>query len=193
VSGAVVRYEESAEHRQVEGWCCTVCDRFWGDSEHMARYCCHTEKDCSCGRAKCDRYRTACDLCVEDKRKAAWAAREKHPCPDDWSVNPICVQGDRYFFDESDWQDFLADLDPGADLNDLEPFICERQEVPEFDLNNFLCDFLPEDEFLGETEVEDKINELIRQAAPRTFSPTNKAIDVETLPKPWTEHAEAPQ
>lgn len=177
-----VRYEASAALRPLEGWCCTVCDRYWAGDEHAARYCCHTVKDCPCGRATCDRYRTACELCIEDRRKAEWAARKKHPCPDDWSVNPICVLGDRYFFDESDWQDFLAEMEPDADLNDLEPFICEAQDPPAFDINDFLCDYLPEDEYLS-GEHEDKINALIREACPRTFFPTNRAIDVETLPK----------
>lgn len=181
-----IRYEDSAIHKSgIVGWVCTECDRYWGTDEHMARYCCSTSFPCKCGKRR-KGCRTLCEECIEKRRRAKWDAKEKHPWPSDLSVNPVVVQGDRYFFDEGSWLDWIEDElgeFPDLDLIDLEPEIAEAQDPPLFDLNDWLHSYLPEDDYVL-APPDDEINKLIREHAPKTFFGTGKAIDVSTIPMP---------
>lgn len=70
-----VEYETSAEQRTVNGWCCTKCNRYWGDDEHMARYCCCTSMMCKCGRMRHDRHWARCKKCREERKFTQWCGR----------------------------------------------------------------------------------------------------------------------
>jgi hypothetical protein len=44
-------YESGADyHKNIEGWVCKTCRRYWGENEHMARYCCANDFPCKCGK-----------------------------------------------------------------------------------------------------------------------------------------------
>lgn len=73
-----IKYEDSAEFRKnLTGWVCSVCNRYWGTDEHMARYCCATSLPCGTdgcdGRKKrpyiyCDKCKSLKDQEIDQKR-----------------------------------------------------------------------------------------------------------------------------
>ena len=165
---------ESAAHRvqPPEGWACKKCDRWWAEDEHLARYCCCTSRPC--GTAGCsgraERSRTICEACIRAKAEERWDALPKKPLPDDLSATPVCVwDDDRYFFD-------IDDLCAYIDEHGVPRLVlCEPESLPYFEINEFLCDYLPEDSEAD--DADDEINALIAKAAPKAWIASGVGVD----------------
>jgi len=169
-----VRYEDSAKvFTGLSGWGCTECKRYWGNddgAEHMARWCCATSLPCGTdgceGRARSGW--TKCDPCVTGGQRERYLAKREV----EWDGSfPVVIEGDRYFFNIDALEDELRDRchengGPIA-LEPLEFELCCRERPPHFEMNDFLCDYLPDDWEVGsEAEGIDKaVNDWIKQHA----------------------------
>lgn len=183
----IIRYEDNAEQATVTGWCCKTCRRFWSKDEHMARYCCATETACACGNRIDSRSWTACDSCRAKKRAKDWTALPRV----DWDgTTPVCeYDGDRYYFDADAIAQAIGEhLDLGWPLDTFRVVLCEPNNGSHFEMADFLADDLPEDYDAPDSEEIDKaVNAWIAAHAPFSWTPTNKAISVESLPVPEPE------
>lgn len=181
-----IRYEDAAEMRTgISGWCCKTCNRFWGDDEHMARYCCATSQPCECGGRITPRSYTICDACRKKKRDARWEALEKV----DWDgETPLCEwDGDRYYFDEDSVRDAVAEhLHGGGRVEDFRLAMCRPVEPRAFEMAEFLSDSLPEDfDTDGEfDEIDGVVNDWIRARGVLAWEPTGEAVKASSLPMP---------
>ena len=146
-----VRYEDSAKvFTDLSGWGCTECNRYWGndaDAEHMARWCCATSLPCDgdgCeGRAR--KHYTKCESCIVRGMRERYLAKTEV----EWDGSfPVVIDGDRYFFDIDHLEEELRDrcFENGGPiaLESLNLELCERSRPPYFEMNDYLCDHLPD-------------------------------------------------
>lgn len=160
-------YEEGAEHRTgLSGWVCKTCRRFFGEEEHLARYCCAKDRPCQTEGCK-NRTPSAgyiiCDSCQETNRLKRWLALPEVA----WDgETPLCLDDDdRYFFDADQLADYLADEE--VKLEDLRLVICEKERPPRFDMTDFLCDHIPEDmDIDNPEEIEQAVEDWIKAHVP---------------------------
>lgn len=181
----VIRYEDAAERRTVEGWVCKKCGRLYEerfhDAEHMARWCCATELPCDCGgRNDCKSY-TCCQACRDKHDDERFAAMEEV----DWDgETPVCTWGsDKFFFDAESITDWIDD-DEERSLEKLQLVLCKKHKPREFEVGEFLCDDLGEEgsDALGPTvEIDAIVNKWIAENAPTMWDPTNKRISLASL------------
>ena len=71
---AALRYEDAAHKVIRVGWACKRCDRFHGDNEHLARWCCASDLPCrECGGRNTNKAYTCCQACkrAKDARRDA--------------------------------------------------------------------------------------------------------------------------
>jgi hypothetical protein len=102
-------------------------------------------------------------------------------------IAPICIwMDDKYFFGESELYDY-------CDNNELKPsslrlVLCVPNKSPIFDLDDFLCDVLPEYTGIDEIsvnsdktakDIEDMVNQWIESISPITWIGGNKRINIE--------------
>lgn len=117
----VVMYEspEAASIQTVTGWV-DRSGRFWGQDEHMARYCGSTHRQCANNPAHPIHATNGwCKECWAESRAAKFKAMPKR----EWDGEPITdYDGDRYFFDEDDLRDYLVEHE--IDLADLKLVFC---------------------------------------------------------------------
>jgi hypothetical protein len=197
-----IRYEDNAERRAgPEGWCCKTCRRYWGEDEHMARWCCATDLPCDIegcdGRARKHGF-TTCVTCRRKRVDERWAAAEKVA----WDgVTPLCEwDGDRYFFDDGAVTDYVADrLADGVAIEDIRLALCERDTPRSFSMADFQEDHLDhewdhDDDFDG---IDHLVNDWIDKHFPKLWVPSGPAIDPASLPVPAgdddDDESEAPQ
>ena len=98
-----IRYEDAAERRTVEGWVCKACRRWWGEDEHMARWCCSTDQPCACGNRRTKHY-TVCDSCREKAELERWLKKERRPYDGGFLYSDALSR----YFDDAD--DVAADI-----------------------------------------------------------------------------------
>lgn len=183
-------YEDSAEVRTVTGWCCKRCNRFWGDDKHMAHHCCSDDFPCrteGCeGRA--NRGYVSCDACREAVKIATWDKHEKHP----YDGGPVVeYDGDRYYFDDGSLHDDILEwLADGCTVESLRFVMCGPEPPPEFAINEFLCDHLPEDMDVDGKEIDKIVNDWIKANVPPVYFPDGRCVDPNTLPLPTPEELE---
>ncbi|MDD0974935.1 hypothetical protein [Pseudomonas fontis] len=174
----VVMYEspEAASFQTVTGWV-DPSGRFWGNDEHMARYCGSTHRHCEKNpehpiRATSGR----CETCHSESRATKFEAMPKRV----WAGEPITdYDGDRYFFDEEDLCDYLVDYE--IDLGDLKLVFCTPNYPGQIDPNDHFCDDLPEDGELHDEQILaafELLNEMIRKSPPLSWSPGNEAVEL---------------
>ena len=165
-----IRSEDSAEYRKdIVGWICTVCKRYWGTDKHMAEYCCATSMPCECGGRKHPGY-TCCDRCIA-KHNAERDQKKLNNAKTVEYDGPFMV-GDKYYQTEEEYiedceQDEIEPMEfvfvPiisrvfELDIDDLINREIERSECDEY------CDFDP----VGCEELK---------AAIKKFNETNKGI-----------------
>lgn len=174
-----VRWEDAAEVRTITGWHCKSCNRFYGDNERAARYCCHDDAPCDCGGRK-PRHRTMCDSCWHKERVRRWEALEQVDSPAAPSAEcPLALDdSDTYFFDT----DTLIDYCEEHEVKPSDAFLvlCKPHNPPGFNLSEHLNDYLPGEE--GEMpgtpaewqEVEEAVNNFIERHKPFSWYPDCK-------------------
>ncbi|MFJ2989996.1 hypothetical protein ACIPF8_19190 [Collimonas sp. NPDC087041] len=163
---------EAASIQTVTGWVSRT-GQFWGNDEHMARYCGSTHKVCACGDIV--NQNSFCRKCADMRSTAKYAAMERRP----WDGEAMLYSdaADEYFCDLSEANDHA--IDNGMTLAELRLIICEPTFAREIDGNDHFCDDLPED---GELPAEisdafDMLNEVIRNCKkPLSWSPGQYAL-----------------
>lgn len=178
----VIRYEDHAERRTgIEGWVCTRCGRYWGDDEHMARYCCSNDFPCECG-ARIGPGRVRCGRCSAEREARQWAEKEKAA----WSGEfPVCEwRGDRYFFDEDEFAEWCADfVAEGGRVEDIRLVECREAKPRPFGMADYLHDDIGEEgaDRLDFREIDKVVNDWIAANVTGIWEPTNIAIDPESF------------
>lgn len=182
----VIRYEEAAERRTVEGWVCNTCRRWWADDEHMARWCCSTDQPCACGGRR-SKHSTVCDACREKREAERWEARERRPYDGGYLYSETLG---RYFDDADDVADWLAGEDD-HDYESLRLVLCDKVFACEIDGDDWFADDLPEDCTLDDVaadicEAIGAVNAVIaarrKDGRPLSWMASKYAVDVTTLP-----------
>ena len=135
-------YEEAAEHREnIHGWVCLTCRKYHGANEHAARFCCAASMPCKgCGGRTDRNYYTHCRTCRDQKETEKYDSAPQQA----WDgLVPLCTwQGDTYFFNVEDLQDYIDNLD-GDGLPRLE--ICQPARRREFELLDWAYEDTDED------------------------------------------------
>ena len=172
-------YEESAHIVTVTGWACKTCSRWWGNDEHMAKWCCAKDLPCECG-GRVEKSWTKCGEC----RAKADLERFIGLSQIDWDgKTPLYSDAsDEYFFDEGDLIDVLRDEESTAE--DLRLLVCEPQRAPSFCMADHLCDILPDgsdDLPDGAEEAEKALNDYLGQLDAISWTPSNKRLSQKSL------------
>lgn len=184
-----IPYEEAAHVVTATGWACKTCSRFFGTdqytpadghgAEHMARWCCASSMPCKCG-GRIEGGYTICEACRNKQREADWLAKPEI----EWDGEfPLAVwDDDRYFFDADALYEYVDDIiEDGGNPLGLKLTTCKRADVRQFEMNDFLCDDLPEDETLDCEEIDKTVNDWIAANQPRLFYPTGERISQASL------------
>lgn len=170
-----LHWNDAAEQREVSGlrWFCKGCNREMLD-ERMARYCCHTHRDCEdCGQKICGKSYTVCDNC---RYKRAWERWQTKP-EIEWNGEfPICMaDGNNYFWCIDDLVSYIEEQRELSDDGETELPVdydvsifmiegCEPSRPRGFEVDEFLCDDLGEDgELLANRKDQDALNELVNE------------------------------
>lgn len=177
-----IRYEDAAEQRTVTGWTCKTCHRFWGTDEHMSRYCCATELPCECGN-RTDKFHIRCESCRKQREDERWAKALAEAAPWDGETPLYSTAIDRYFFDADAIEDYLEDRDDAPlTAEDLRLVLCEPTRPPQFAMEDFLCDNLPDDDHGGHNldfrEIDKVVNDWIAAHMPIAWESTGNAVIV---------------
>ena len=166
----VVMYDspEAASIQTVTGWV-GADGRFWGEDEHMARYCGATHRRCAANpEHQIYEVNSYCKECHQERRQAKFAAMPVK----EWAGEPLVIfDGDTYFFDEDSLRDYLIDSD--IDLADLQLCICEPNYPRPIDPSDVFSDDLPEDGEIRDDQLEaafELLNEMIRKSEPLSWS-----------------------
>jgi len=142
--------------------------RFYGESEHLARYANSTHKKCECGKVMNKGY-TKCDSCRHKAMVAAYKALEFQK----WDgESPVCLYDhDEYFWAEDDIELYCEDHD--IEPSGLMLMTCVPMGIPEVDYEYWEeCSTEDESIFDFHPEFEKKVEELnkyIRGLKPRIW------------------------
>jgi hypothetical protein len=161
----------------ISGW----VDReghFFGNDERVARYSGCTHHKCSqCGSVVVKNW-LICDACRLEIDIERYASLEKV----DWDGNtPVySYQNDAFFSDFQALHDYIEEN--GGNLEEMRLVICRPNHLRQID-EDYFSDDLPEDgelptEIAGALEV---LNKVIREHEPVSWSPSSKAIRIESL------------
>jgi len=181
-----------AKKVNVDGWACAHCGLFYGnteDSEMHARYCCTRVSEChTCGGLS-QPHRAYCDACELDHVHEAFQQLEEV----DWDgQTPLCIfRGDEYFFDPEGLELFLDGH--CIPIDDLRLVICKPQELPVFEMNEYLEDYTPlEDDFFelpkGWQEAEKAVNDYLKKCGHFCWYGGNKRVSTKSLKEYVSEH-----
>lgn len=186
----VVRYEDNAEQRQAAGWCCKTCGRFYGDSEHMARYCCATDLPCGCG-LRMNKGLVCCESCWSERQREKFTAFESRPYDGSAVVQ---FAGDQLFFDEDELLEWLADHCDVEEfrIEDVMLVFAEPRKAKwrRGAVSELLSDELAEDTEWDTSEIDDQISAWVDENAPTVYWPTKIRVETESLRKLIEEAAE---
>lgn len=186
----IIRYEENAEQRTVTGWCCKTCNRFWGDSEHMARYCCCTQKDCECG-APTDKFYIRCKSCQSKLDLSKWLSRPEIEWDGEWPIGDWNT--DRYFFSRDDLDDYLLDYDLEDEnddetvllrsIDDMRLTTCRLVGPRHIDISEYaFSDMGPEiDDFPCSKEIDEVANKWISDNSPKVYEMTGERLSIQSV------------
>lgn len=180
-------YEEAAEKLTgIAGWVCKTCRRFFGDDEHLARYCC--AKDLPCDTDGCkgrkDRGYTVCGSCRETMDLKRWLELQEVA----WDgETPLCLDDDdKYFFSEDDLLEYFAEHN--LKTEDVRLVICEKRRPRMFDMYDFLDDHLVEgqEDAANWESINEKVNTWIKKHVPDVWEPSKTRPTLGSLPKSST-------
>jgi hypothetical protein len=163
---------EAARIKTVTGWVARTGE-YWGDNEHMARYCGSTHKVCECGEVVSQR--TYCRKCADTRALAKFSAMERRPWDGDTML--FSDSKDLYFSTVSEATDYAYDNE--LSLDELRLVICEPNFANEIVGSEYFSEDLPEDGDLP-AELSDAfaaLNEAIRKCGtPLSWSPGKYAL-----------------
>ena len=130
--------DEAAQFKTgLSGWV-SRDGRFFGENEHLARYCGCTHKNCDkCGNEIL--VNSYCDSCHAKSRDEKFKSYELV----DWDgKTPFAIfDSDEYFFDFDSFTDYVADNE--LSKNDLQLVLCEPNYMREVE-NDYWEDELPD-------------------------------------------------
>ncbi len=167
-----MRYEDAAEHRtSIAGWVCKKCERYYGDNEHAARYCCCESRPCTTEGCENRRQKSwiSCASCRHKHLVARFEALESKP----YDGSPVVeYNGDRFMWDEDELYEYLDE-----DYGDLMLVFAEGRQ-PTWDcLGEYLSDDLPEDG-LDTSEIDEQISQWLKENAPKMYWPSKVRVDL---------------
>lgn len=165
-----MKYEDAAGGPvTVEGlkhtlWWCKTCHRIYpGPNGHAARWCCAEDLPCrteGCSTRVDKSNFGYCVPCTERMEEEKWARRKK--VEPEWPC--VVADDDRYFFDESDLVMWMED----EEITSVRLEACKRLTPPVFEMSEWLCGYMPEDDYPDDSHDEE-INRMIRQTAPEVW------------------------
>ncbi len=180
-------YEEAAEHLTgIEGWVCKTCRKFWTEDEHMARYCCSKDRRCEtkdCPNRSLGRGFLYCQACSDLKDHERWLKLREVEW--DGETPLVLHDDDRFFFAPDDLAWYLEDKN--LKLEDVRLVIAEEDPKPEFELLDFLEDYLPEGGALdvGDTKrINGIVNRYIERYAPKVWIASDARPTLGSV-RPW--------
>lgn len=167
--------------------------QYWGQDEHMARWCGSTHRTCeTCGAVY--ENRSYCSPCHQKKRQEQFLALPE----EDWDgTGPVCLwDDDKYFWDEDSLVEYMYELLEECGENE-EPSLgvvkCEPQHLHTVDYDTW-CDELP-DEGDGELPEEvavkvEELNKAIRESGPVSWWAGKIRVNLEPFWKKLREELE---
>lgn len=172
-------YEDAAERKSgIEGWVCKTCHRFWGEDKHMAHWCCAKDLPCKCGKRIVGSW-TACKDCRDANDEAKWAAKPEV----EWDGEfPLAIwDDDKFFWNEEEVYEWLADDVDDEDLADFDPldfkWTTTRERKPrEFDGSDYFTDYLHEDDDTDFSELEKFVDQWAKDHIPTMHEATGQRI-----------------
>lgn len=178
-----VRYEDNAEQSAaISGWVCKSCRRFWGEDEHMARYCCATTLPCECGR-RITKGWTKCDACRDKMDRERFGQMEAKP----YDGSPVVqFRGDEYFFDQDALADWFADHD-GHPEDIMLVFAELKRPNWRTSVSEILADDVPHEIEWDTSEIDKQIDAWVNENAPDVYWPSRVRVDNESLRELWNE------
>lgn len=157
MTNKVIMYDspEAAQFVTVTGWA-TKDGRFFGDNEHLARYCGSTHKSCDKDESH-PPHRTNgyCEECAAIKRFEKFNAMPVVEWDKETPLN--LFDTDLYFYDEDQVSDYCIERD--VDAAELSLVLCEPNRMHTICADDQWCDVFAEDVLLP-SEVEDALNTL---------------------------------
>ena len=171
-------YEENSEQATAPAWKCRGCGRLWLE-EHMARYCCCTDRACACGN-RMSKFYIRCDVCLAREREEKWLAKPEVAWDGEFPLGNW--DGDDYWFDEDSLLEFIGDRDDG--WNGLKLTDCSPERPPSFDMDDFLNDHTgPEWDGFGKDadEINGAVNRWIKEHAPKMFNQTGRRLSLKSV------------
>jgi hypothetical protein len=172
----IVMYDspEAAKIEAVTGWRARTGE-FWGDNEHMARYCGSTHKRCeSCGGVVAKS--SWCDPCRAKARQEKFAGYERKAWDGEEPIN--LFDTDVYFFAPDMLADYCADH--GVKAADLQLVFCDPNYARIIEPNDYFEEMLPEDGYVPDdlAEAFEALNKVIEaHKTPLSWSPGDVAVD----------------
>jgi len=164
---------EAASVQTVTGWV-DRHGRFWGNDEHMARWCGATHEKCpKCGAVK--GMRSYCEPCHKAAETEKWLAMPREPW--DGVAMLYSEAHDRYFSDIEEVADYCNDSESNVEA--LRLIICKPNMARPIEPEDHFIDDLPED---GELPV----------ALQEAFAALNDAILACKEPLSWSPGKTAP-
>ncbi|MFJ5159479.1 hypothetical protein ACIP6T_09900 [Pantoea sp. NPDC088449] len=137
----VVMYEsdEAASIQTLTGWV-DRSGRFWGQDEHMARYCGSTHRICDKNPDHGIRASNGyCEKCWEASRQEKFIGLERKV----WAGEPLVIfDDDTYFFDAESLVDHC--LENNVLPSELKLLICTPNYPREIDMNDHFEDIIPD-------------------------------------------------
>ena len=178
-----VPYEQAAEKvTNLEGWVCKKCRQFWGEDQHMARYCCAGDLPCETegcdARVKKHSY-MYCQSCL-DKRDLEKYLSFKEV---DWDGESplVAYNDDHYYFDEDSIREHAEEMD--VKPWEMRLVICVEESKPTFSMYDFLDDYLCEgQENDANWDVMDKhVNAWIQKNVPIVWIQSKQRVSEKNL------------
>lgn len=172
-----IRYDNSAEQRTVTGWCCTECNHFWGNDEHMARFCCCTTQACQdCGQDT-KRHFVRCRDCQDKFNTERFQKLEQR----DYDGRAALCQwdGDQFFYDEDSVLFYIGELDDPAKAR----LVFAELRKPRWNrtVAEELCDDLYEDCDWDTKEIDQQIEKWVDENAPNVYWGTSVRLSDKSL------------
>lgn len=166
----------------ISGWV-TPDGRYFGDNQHLARW--NSCTTVTCASEDCDNHThkqwTHCLPCRNKTKKDKWEKADKAPL----SVSSVCLWSDavgEYFSGWERVEEYCEEFDSAPE--ELLLYHCKRNKAPVFELEDFLCDIIPEDHTVEDVtsseviEAASRLNKLLQACNLNSYSPSKIAVEI---------------
>lgn len=180
-----IPYTEAAEQTTVSGWVCKTCRRFYGENEHLARWCCASQIACQTSGCAGKVDHSGYSICNRCREKLDHERYLKLPEADWDGETPLCLHDDdTYFYSVEDLHQYAEDHE--TKVEDLWLIICRKQRLPYFEMNSLAEDHLADGQDLPDpSEIEKAVNDWIEKNFPDVWEPGKTRPTVASLMK-WS-------